>query len=81
MQIMTEKNLVRRDERQRAHVYEARLAEEQTQAQLVGDLLARAFKGSATKLVLRALSSQQTSAEELSEIRRMLDEFEEGNNQ
>lgn len=78
MQIMAEKQLVRRDERQRAHVYEAQLAEEQTQTQLVGDLLERAFKGSATKLVMRALAARPASAGELSEIRRMLDEFEEG---
>lgn len=78
MQIMAGKNLVRRDERQRAHVYEARLAEEQTQAQLVGELLERAFKGSAKKLVLQALSSKKASAEELAEIRQMLDDFERG---
>lgn len=78
MQIMAEKNLVRRDERQRAHVYEARLPEEQTQAQLVGDLLERAFKGSAKKLVLQALSSKRASAEELAEIRQLLDDFERG---
>jgi len=78
MQIMAEKELVRRDESQRAHIYEARLAQEQTQRQLVGDLLERAFDGSATKLVLQALSAKKTSAEELSSIREMLDEFERG---
>lgn len=78
MQIMAEKGLVRRDERQRAHVYEARLAQEQTQRQLIGDLLERAFDGSATKLVMQALSANKTSAEELSSIREMLDEFEQG---
>src|SRR5215470_186468 len=52
LQIMTEKGLVERDERQRAHVYTARLAEAQTQRQLVRDLLERAFGGSATKLVM-----------------------------
>ena len=76
MQIMAEKGLVRRDERQRAHVYTARLAEEQTQRQLVGDLLARAFNGSASKLVMHALASQRASDEELAQIRKMLDEFE-----
>lgn len=78
MQIMAEKNLVRRDESQRAHVYEARLAQEQTQRQLIGDLLERAFDGSATKLVMQALSTKKASAEELSTIREMLDEFERG---
>lgn len=78
MQIMAEKGLVRRDESQRAHVYEARLAREQTQRQLIGDLLDRAFDGSATKLVMQALNAKRASAEELSTIREMLDEFERG---
>jgi predicted transcriptional regulator len=79
LQIMTEKGLVRRDERQRAHVYEARLAQEQTQQQLVGDLLDRVFDGSATSLVMQALATKKkTSAEELSRIRQILDEFERG---
>lgn len=77
MQIMAEKNLVRRDESQRAHVYEAQLEREQTQRQLIGDLLERAFEGSATKLVMQALNTRQASAEELSTIRDMLDEFEQ----
>ena len=77
MQIMAEKGLVRRDERQRAHVYAARLAEGETQRQLVGDLLARAFGGSASKLVMHALASQRASDEELAQIRQLLDEFEQ----
>ena len=79
MQIMTDKGLVRRDERQRAHVYEARLAQEQTQQQMVSDLLERVFNGSATSLVMQALATKKkTSSEELSEIRRIIDEFERG---
>jgi BlaI family transcriptional regulator, penicillinase repressor len=76
LQIMTEKGLVTRDDAQRAHLYTARLAEEQTQSQLVGDLLDRAFAGSASRLVQRALSSRPASAEELAEIRQLLDELE-----
>ncbi len=78
MQIMSEKGLVVRDERERAHVYRASVREEQTQRQLVGDLLQRAFNGSATKLVMQALSSDKASAEELTEVRKMLDELERG---
>jgi len=78
MQIMAEKGLVRRDESERAHRYEAALAEDETQRQLVGDLLQKAFDGSARKLVLHALSADPASANELAEIRRMLDELEEG---
>jgi predicted transcriptional regulator len=78
MQIMTEKQLVQRDEEQRAHVYEARLPQEQTQQQLIGDLLERAFDGSAKKLVMQALSAKKASAADLSEIRELLDKFERG---
>ena len=78
MQIMAEKGLVRRDESERAHRYEAAAPEEETQRRLVGDLLQRAFDGSAKKLVLQALSSEGASAGELAEIRRLLDELEEG---
>jgi BlaI family penicillinase repressor len=78
MQIMAEKGLVVRDESERAHRYTTALAEDETQRQLVGDLLRKAFDGSARKLVLQALSTERASAEELSEIRRMLDELERG---
>ena len=76
LQIMAEKGLVDRDESQRAHLYTARLPREQTQTQLVGDLLDRAFEGSATRLVLRALSSRPSTPEELAEIRELLDQLE-----
>ena len=78
LQIMTEKGLVRRDESERSHVYRARLSEGQTQQQLLGDLLDRAFAGSTSRLVMQALSSRKASPEELAEIRRMLDEWEKG---
>lgn len=73
LQIMTDKGLVQRDEAERTHIYHARLSEEQTQRQLVRDLLDRAFGGSSTKLVMQALATKRASAEELSEIRRLLD--------
>ena len=78
LQIMTEKGLVRRDESERAHIYEARVPREETERQLVGDLLEKAFSGSASALVMRALSSTKASPEELARIRRLLDEMEGG---
>lgn len=78
LQIMTEKGLVKRDETERTHVYEASLPEEETQRQLVDDLLERAFGGSARQLVLHALSAKTTSRKELAQIRLLLDEFEGG---
>jgi predicted transcriptional regulator len=73
LQIMAEKGLVRRDERPRAHLYEARIPQEQTEKQLVGDLLERAFGGEASRLVMRALSAKKASREELDRVREFLD--------
>jgi predicted transcriptional regulator len=78
MQIMAEKGLVRRNEEQRAHVYEAARPREWTQRQLAGDLLQRAFGGSAKGLMMGALSAKRASKEELKELRRLLDEYEGG---
>ena len=72
LQIMTEKGLVIRDEGARTHVYEAAYTQDQTQRQLVTDLLDRAFAGSAAKLVLQALAASKTSPEELAEIKKLL---------
>ena len=79
MQLMTEKGLLTRSERFRSHVYEAGIPKEQTQRQIAGDLLARAFDGSARSLVMGALSAQPASTEELAEIRTMLDSFAKEN--
>jgi predicted transcriptional regulator len=81
MQIMTDKGLVRRDESQRTHVYQATASEEHTQGRLVRDLLDRAFGGSAQKLVLQALSATRASPEEIAEIRSLLDEMEKSDAQ
>jgi len=78
MQIMTEKGLVVRDESQRAHVYMAKQSERRTQRQLLGDLMDRAFGGSSAKLVLNALSDHPASAQELRNIRALLDQLEKG---
>jgi len=75
MQLMLEKNLLIRGERFGSHVYEASVPKEQTQRQIAGDLLKRAFGGSAKSLVMGALSAQPASREELAEIRRMLGIF------
>ena len=76
LQIMTTKGTVIRNEDTRAHVYEARQPAENTKRQLVGDLLQRAFSGSASDLMLHALRGRKTSPQEIEEIRRMLDDYE-----
>lgn len=75
MQLMTEKGLLTRSERFGSHVYQASVPQEQTQRQIAGDLLKRAFGGSARSMVLGALTAQPASREELDEIRGMIDSF------
>ena len=75
MQLMTEKGLLIRGERFGSHVYEASVPKEETQQEIAGDLLKRAFAGSAARLVLGALTAQPASREELDEIRAMIDTF------
>jgi BlaI family penicillinase repressor len=78
MQLMTEKGLLIRSERFGSHVYQPALPKEQTQRQIAGDLLKRAFEGSAKSLVLGALSAKAASAQELDDIQRMIEAFRKG---
>jgi predicted transcriptional regulator len=78
MQIMAEKGLVRRDEKERAHVYAPARPREWTQRQLAGDLLERAFSGSAKALLMGALSARKATKEDLAEMRKLLDEYPKG---
>jgi len=76
MQIMTAKGLVRRDENQRAHVYQAQQPAEKTKRQFAADVLQRVFDGSARELMLHALASQRSTRQEIEELRNLLDEHE-----
>jgi predicted transcriptional regulator len=76
LQIMVGKGLVVRDESERSHVYRAAVAREQTQRQLVSDLVERAFGGSASQLIQQALATRRASPQEMREIRHMLERTE-----
>ena len=78
MQIMTEKGLVERDESCRPQLYRARYSRQQTQRQLLGDLMNRAFGGSVKALVLQALAARKSSPEELEAMEKLLDRIEGG---
>lgn len=75
LQIMTAKGTVRRDERNRAHIYEAVRPAEQTKRQLARDMLERVFEGSASQLMMHALTGHRASPEEIEELRRILDAY------
>ena len=76
LQIMHQKGLVQRDSTARSHVSSPTLGEEETQSRLVGDLLQRAFGGSAVRLVMRALSAQKATPEEILGVCQLLDPVE-----
>jgi len=76
LQIMTEKGLVLCDDSQRTHVFQPAFAQEQTQRQLVADLLKKAFDNSAQKLVMQALSAKKATKAELRQIRKLIDQME-----
>lgn len=78
LQIMTEKGLVERDESRRPQIYRPAYSQQQTQRQMVGDLLQKVFGGSVKALVLQALESKRSSPKELEAMERLLDRFEGG---
>jgi BlaI family penicillinase repressor len=72
MQIMLEKGLVKRDATERAHVYRAAVAKEDTERRFMRELSERFFSGSSAQLALRALEMDPASEEELGEIRKLI---------
>ena len=76
MQIMNEKGLVQRDEKGKAHVYRPAQSQRQTQSKLVTDLLNKAFRGSALKLVQHVLETKPATPGELAEIRKLIADAE-----
>ncbi|RYY28575.1 MAG: BlaI/MecI/CopY family transcriptional regulator [Sphingobacteriaceae bacterium] len=75
MQLMHEKGLVARDASSRTHVYQALLNQKKTQKKLVNKLIDSAFGGSASQLIMQALSDHQSSAEELEAIKKYLEQL------
>jgi len=72
LQIMTEKGLVERDERERAHVYRAAVSQDETEVRFLRELSERFFAGSATRLALRALEMEKASDAEMDAIRKLI---------
>ena len=79
MQIMHEKGLLKRDERSKSHIYTANISQETTQGQLVKRMIDNVFNGSAARLVMQALGNHKPSKQELSEIKKYLEEIEKKN--
>lgn len=80
MQIMHEKNLLRRDTTNKTHIYEAAISQESTQQQLLNKMIDTVFNGSASQLVLQALGNHRSSKEELEKIKQYLNDIENQQN-
>lgn len=76
MQVMLEKGLLRRDDSVRPQLYRAAKSQSRTQVQMLDDLMQRAFHGSAMRLVMSMVSAGRLSADELTEIQRLIDKGE-----
>lgn len=74
LQIMTEKELVTREEAGKAHIYSPAMREEDMQTQLLKDLSEKLFSGSPALLAMHALSLQPASEDELQQIRALIAE-------
>lgn len=80
MQNMFDKKMLKRDASHRSHLYKPALKENDTQRMLLDRFLHTAFGGSAMKLVLQALGNHNASKEEISQIRELLDDLENDEN-
>lgn len=76
LSVMLEKGLVKRDESASPQVYRAAASQKVTQRKMLGDLIAKVYDGSALSLVMQALTASKASAEDLAEVRRLVDELE-----
>lgn len=72
LQMMTEKGITTRNDT-RPHLYAAAVREEKTQAGLLIDLVQKAFSGSVGQLVMRAVEEGDLSADEMRQIRKLMD--------
>ena len=77
LNVMTDKQLLVREPQGRAFVYRPKTDRDKTLRRLVGDLLGRAFEGSTSQLVSHLLDQTRPSAEELAEIRRTIEEYQQ----
>ena len=76
MQIMAEKGILKRDERQMKHVYQVAEEEQKTKGQLLDKFVDSVYQGSAGKLVMQLLGNKKASAADIAAIKEILDKLE-----
>ncbi len=77
MQIMFKKGILIRTKHKRSHIYKPAQKEEETKNLLLNKFVNSLFHGSTSGAVMQLLGNNKTSAEELSEIRKLIDEMED----
>ena len=77
LNVMDEKKLVTRKPDGRAFRYTAKLQPEKTEGKILGSVLKQVFDGSSSALVARLLEQSKPTAEELDEIRELIDQYKE----
>jgi predicted transcriptional regulator len=77
MQIMHEKGMLERDERSRSHVYSPTLDPDVVRRSAIDHMVDTLFEGSAAQLMLQALGNSRPTAEEIEEIRTLLESYDD----
>ncbi|MCF8324168.1 MAG: BlaI/MecI/CopY family transcriptional regulator [Leadbetterella sp.] len=77
MQIMFEKGLVSKNADGKQHIFEAKIGEEDTQKSLLNRFIDSTFQGNAMSLVMQALGNHHASEEELSELKKLIQQLEQ----
>ena len=75
LQGLRAKGCVSCDDSARSHIYRAKVSEKTAQSRGAKELIKKLFRGSAQQLMLRVLSEEKSSREELLEIRGMIDQL------
>lgn len=76
MQIMFEKGLVSKNADGKQHIFEAKIGEEDTQKSLLNRFIDSTFQGNAMSLVMQAMGNHHASEEELSELKKLIQQLE-----
>jgi BlaI family penicillinase repressor len=79
MQVMRGKGLITRDDSVRPQIYSSAESKEQTQLSMLDDLAQRAFGGSAANLVMRMISADRVSPQELEQMQELVRKAREEN--
>jgi BlaI family penicillinase repressor len=77
MQIMVEKGLLVRDERQMKHVYSPVAEENKMKGQLLDRFVETMFNGSASGLLMQLLGNKKTSKKEIEAIKELLKKLDQ----